>query len=52
MWYLFITAGVERNGELGMLASMLAVVAGTMVASWIGMLCGIKAPIEWPIEEV
>jgi hypothetical protein len=31
---------------LEMLASILALMAGTIMVSWVAILCGIKAPIE------
>ena len=41
---------VERDEGLGMLASILLLLAG-MTVSWVAVLCGIKAPIEWPVWE-
>jgi hypothetical protein len=31
---------------LEMLASILVLMAGTIMVSWVAILCGIKAPIE------
>jgi len=44
VWYCLITAPGKGNGA--MLASIVLAAAGMTVASWLAVLCGIRAPIE------
>jgi len=44
VWYCIITAPGKGNGA--MLASIVLAAAGMTVASWLAVLCGIRAPIE------